>query len=473
MLFRARFATLLVASAVALIVVGCHELAAPDATKSRPIGGRASVRAAARTLDDVFEAIDRDAPGFGGLYLDEGQNPVIAITSGASRAAAEAAVRTHMGRMPGRAGGGVQYVTVAYRFSDLRRWLTEFVATWRRDGITMVDVNERRNRIVIGVRDGAVRAAILEEIARSEVPIEAVNVDIRSGPITLSTLQDLSRPVVGGLRIQILNWSSQIGHECTLGFNVKLPGDTALYGVTNSHCTSVQGNVSNDSYYQPHNIDSYPNRLGVEYADPSYVAMPNEPQCFYQHLCRSADAALIRYDTASQGAWGKIARPTSYGYGGQGINLTRDTVDFALTGEADTTVLVSGQWVSKVGRTTGWTAGQIDESCVGTTVGLVGGNYLGYLCQYNVYDFMNAGRGNFVAGGDSGSPAFITVYSEDDVYGGVNWLAGIVFAGDTIGPSNKDRFWFSPLIGIRTDLGSMTTVPGGGCIPNQYLTGCQ
>ncbi len=86
---------------------------------------------------------------------------------------------------------------------------------------------------------------------------------------------------------------------------------------------------------------------------------------------------------------------------------------------------------------------------------------------------MNAGRGNFVAGGDSGSPAFIAVYSEDDVYGGVNWLAGIVYAGDTLGPSHKDRFWFSPLIGIRTDLGSMTTVPGGGCIPNQYLTGCQ
>ncbi len=107
----------------------------------------------------MFEAIDRDVPGFGGLYLDENQNPVIAIVAGTSHAAAEAAVRAHMGRVPGRAGGAVQYVSIAYRFSDLRRWLREFGATWRRDGMTMMDVNERRNRIVIGVRDGAVRNA--------------------------------------------------------------------------------------------------------------------------------------------------------------------------------------------------------------------------------------------------------------------------------------------------------------------------
>lgn len=243
--------------------------------------------------------------------------------------------------------------------------------------------------------------------------------------------------------------------------------------MTNAHCTSKLGSVSGDSYYQPHNIDSYPNRLGVEYADPSYVAMPNNPQCFYAYLCRSADAALVRYDTASQGSWGKIARPTAYGYGGQGITLTRDTVDFTLHGEVGSAHLVSGQWISKVGRTTGWTAGKIDQTCVGVGVGQVGGNWIGYVCQYNVYDFMNAGRGNFADGGDSGSPAFIPVYSEDDVYGGVNWLAGVVFAGDTLGPNYRDRFWFSPLSGIRTDLGSMTTVPGGGCTPNQYLTGCQ
>jgi hypothetical protein len=116
---------------------------------------------------------------------------------------------------------------------------------------------------------------------------------------------------------------------------------------------------------------------------------------------------------------------------------------------------------------------QIGVTCCFTRLSKAEVHPIGYNCQYNVYDFMNAGRGNFANDGDSGSPAFMPVFSEDDVYGGVNWLAGIVFAGDTLGPNNKDRFWFAPLSGIRTDLGSMTTVPGGGCTPNQYLTGCQ
>ena len=85
---------------------------------------------------------------------------------------------------------------------------------------------------------------------------------------------------------------------------------------------------------------------------------------------------------------------------------------------------------------------------------------------------MNAGLANFVDGGDSGGTVFLPVYSEDDIYGGVNWLAGILSQGFTR-EDGKAVFLFSPLAGIKRDMGSMITAPGGGCTPNAFLNGCQ
>jgi hypothetical protein len=88
--------------------------------------------------------------------------------------------------------------------------------------------------------------------------------------------------------------------------------------------------------------------------------------------------------------------------------------------------------VNKVGRTTGWTQGQVSGSCVDT--GVSGSNIV-LLCQ----DFADAG----VGGGDSGSNVFVQT-------GGDNvTLVGILWGSNAAGT----LFVYSPYSAVRSELG--------------------
>jgi hypothetical protein len=113
MFARVRVRSVLAAMTGALAMVACREVASPDAAKPLNAVRHLSPKEGGGTLDDLFEAVDREVPGFGGIYLDENENPVIALVSGSPHAAAEAAVRRHMGRIPGRADRAITYVNVA------------------------------------------------------------------------------------------------------------------------------------------------------------------------------------------------------------------------------------------------------------------------------------------------------------------------------------------------------------------------
>jgi hypothetical protein len=92
--------------------------------------------------------------------------------------------------------------------------------------------------------------------------------------------------------------------------------------------------------------------------------------------------------------------------------------------------------VNKVGRTTGWTAGNITNTCVNTGVS---GTSIVQLCQ----TFVSAG----VGAGDSGSDVF-KITSSPNVK-----LAGILWGGN----SNGTLFVYSPLANVIQDLGPLTT----------------
>src|SRR5439155_404148 len=103
---------------------------------------------------------------------------------------------------------------------------------------------------------------------------------------------------------------------------------------------------------------------------------------------------------------------------------------------------VNGFVVNKVGRTTGWTQGQVTATCVDV---IVLGSPNADLCQ----DQVSAG----VGAGDSGSPVF-AIASGNDVQ-----LRGILWGGTLDGTS----FVYSPIANIeRTDeLGPITTCAAG------------
>src|SRR5439155_22136942 len=95
-----------------------------------------------------------------------------------------------------------------------------------------------------------------------------------------------------------------------------------------------------------------------------------------------------------------------------------------------------GQTVNKIGRTTGWTQGQVTNTCVNTGVS---GTNIVLLCQ----NFVDAG----VGAGDSGSPVFSIVSGNNVVLHGTLWVA------NTAGT----MFVYSPIHYIEQELGALTT----------------
>jgi hypothetical protein len=153
-------------------------------------------------------------------------------------------------------------------------------------------------------------------------------------------------------------------------------------------------------------------------ADPLYFkggVCPRGKKCRYSDSSRAAYNSGVLFDL------GGIAAVSGAG----SLNITGTT---NLSGEADAnrTPLAVGQSASKVGRTTGLSAGNVTNTCVNTSVQ---GSQIMQLCQ----TFVAANVGS----GDSGSP----------VYSG-NTLVGILWGGGT------GTFAFSPLRSIKDELGN-------------------
>jgi len=220
------------------------------------------------------------------------------------------------------------------------------------------------------------------------------------------------------------------GFLCSVGFNAT--SGTQKSFITASHCTTTQGGVESTPYWQP--LQSVaPTQIATEVADPVYVR--NGPGCPKGRKCRVSDASRAAYINGANQALGLIARTSGANNGSLTIlgsfSITSDDCKTTLGG-----CLAVGATVNKVGRTTGWTAGRITNTCVNT--GVLGSNIV-QRCQ----TFVSAG----VGAGDSGSDVF-QVTSRTNVK-----LAGILWGGN----SGGTQFVFSPLANVVSDLGALTT----------------
>jgi hypothetical protein len=221
------------------------------------------------------------------------------------------------------------------------------------------------------------------------------------------SLQGRVRPIIGGIQINFP------GFLCTLGFNIS--GGF----ITNSHCTNVQGGVNSTPYWQPLKSTD-PVQIATEVADPAYVSGGT---CPAGRRCRRSDSSRASYANGIAFTIGRIAQTSR-----PGRSLTI-TGQWSITGEGVATV---GQVVNKVGRTTGWSQGQVTNTCVDTNVS---GSDITELCQ----NFVSATVGS----GDSGSPVF-AIGSGSNVS-----LVGILWGG-----SGSSSFVYSPIANIHQDLGS-------------------
>jgi len=391
-----------------LAVLACRDtgdVTAPD--PGLPL--EPAVQVQAPSLDELATRI----PGFGGFYIDGGR-PTVFLTDIAGRGAAVQALTPFL-RGLGRDPADLQVRRGEFDYGQLMRWFNAASpVALDMDGTVMVDLDEARNRVLVGVESavhiGAVRAALV----RAGLPARSIAIEVMRPVVALASLQGPATPVIGGVQINFP------GYLCTLGFNVVAGGENSF--ITNSHCTATQGGVQNTPYYQP-TQSANPVVIATEVADPPYLKGVG-PGCPKSKLCRKSDASRARYSAGYINFQrGRIARPASLG------SLTY-TAQWTITGKGSPVV---GQTLNKVGRTTGWTQGLVTNTCVNTGVS---GTRFVQLCQF----FVTAG----VNSGDSGSPVFEIGSSSSVTLVGILWGgSGVSFVG-------------SPISQIEEELGALT-----------------
>jgi hypothetical protein len=287
-------------------------------------------------------------------------------------------------------------------------------------GTIFADNDEVAGKVVYGVENAGAEIAVRNQMARLGVDDADFDVQVTQPIVFAATLRDLVRPVVAGLQIHFSRY------VCSIGFNADKGTEVSF--VTASHCTATQGGTEGTQYYQP--TSSTPNSLiATEVDDPQYVK--NGPGCPKGKKCRWSDASRARYAAGVARNRGEFAKTTGVNTGSLTIAGT-----FTVTSQDNTTSNFSTTTVlNKVGRTTGWTQGNVDRTCIDTGVS---GSTVYLFCQTTV----KAG----VDGGDSGSGVF-QITSGDNVK-----LVGILWGG----ASDNSYFVFSPLKQVVQELGALT-----------------
>jgi hypothetical protein len=169
--------------------------------------------------------------------------------------------------------------------------------------------------------------------------------------------------------------------------------------------------------------------IGTETVDPAYLR--DIASCPRGRVCRYSDSNFSEGAAGAELAVGTIARTTGPNNGSLGGVGTVE-----IRGSGPATV---GQTANKVGRTSGWTQGQVTRTC--THTGVSGSNIV-LLCQGFVESNVQ-----IVAGGDSGSPVF-----------GLSGRNRATLLGNLWGGNSSGTvFVYSPIANIESELGPLTT----------------
>ena len=368
-------------------------------------------------IHDDFEQVAQQIPGFGGFFLDENGRPNVYLLQPDSadldelRGALQEALGEDIlerGESPRRDidDPELRLLEGSYSMQNLLPWFDRTSGVFEIEEVAFVDLRERNNNLTVGVTTLEAQGAVEDYLVSQDIPLEAVDIveADRRTPHAHDLRSNFSA-AQGGIEIGLAGTNT----VCSHGYVARLNGDLGF--VTNSHCTAQRGSVTGTRYTNPGGGSS----LGEEEADPSYQ------NCYGgSRSCRQSDAAFVEYaDEASARA--AVARPQDWA--GPSSNSSTLNIDHEANlsvrgGEAHP---VSGEMIDKVGRTTGWTWGYVQRTCIamGVNGGSVNGKPIVMKCQDD---------GSYSsAGGDSGSPVFKWHGDEVTIYG-VHWGSGGIFS---------------------------------------------
>jgi hypothetical protein len=413
---RSRMSSAAAIALVALAAAACQDSSEPPLSPTDLAPPTGDLRA---DVPDQL-AIAREIPAFGGLFIAEDGVATVYLTDAEARPAVEARLEGFM-RGRGEAASALRVVPARFNYLALDGWFRGVAPLHGVDGVVFSDLDEARNRVVVGVEHGAARMAAEAALGALGVPRDAIEFQVTEPIHLAATLRSYVRPLTGGLQIHFSQY------VCTLGFNATHSQGSSF--ITNSHCTAKQGGTEGTLYYQPTSStpDSY---IGIEVDDPTYF---KGGVCPRGKQCRYSDSARGLYEAGVLTTLGAISRPESSDPLVGTLNISATNPVFTITGKRNNVVV--GEVVNKVGRTTGWTYGEVTRTCVNTSVS---GSNIMQLCQ----NFVSAG----VQGGDSGSNVFSLSST------GAATLVGILWGGT----SANNTFVYSPIGQIEQELGALT-----------------
>ena len=297
-------------------------------------------------------------------------------------------------------------------------------------GTVFADNDEAEGKLVFGIEHVGHARAVQNKLRALGVDESDYVIKLTPAIHNAATLRDAFRPTQAGIQINFTQY------VCTLGFNVDYGGVQSF--ITNSHCTATQGGVENTEYWQAVKATN-PTSIALEVQDPFY--QKNIPGCSKGKKCRYSDASRAVYRNGTASERGLIAQTT--GVNNLSLTVSSTNPTFTITAQdASTSSFQIGTVVNKVGRTTGWTQGQVTNTCATTNVS---GSTIQLICQTFV---LNPNGATVVSGGDSGSNVF-RITNGNDVQ-----LVGLLWGGS----SDNKLFVFSPLKQVVQELGSFNAV---------------
>lgn len=363
-------------------------------------------------VDAQFSDLARQIPGFAGVYY-EGDRLIV---TGKTTAALQSQLSAVTDRF---SAASVEVRAVRHSFLDLAAVATALEKNGFPEGMTLLDIDEKDNVVRIGYNPDKPNAAkslayVMDALG---VPEDLYRIEPSAPAVPLATLRDNIRPTVGGTAIN--------DDGCTF-WNISGPNYERAF-ITAAHCTGQIGVNNSTTFYQ-----NQSGPIGVEYFDPPYQYYSMLSNCIRED-CRLSDAAIGLYAQDVPATRGLIARP---------VNKSRTVGSIQYAGHfqvsAKYSVPVVGMTLNKVGQRTGWTYGDVTETCAHVYTASNGPHWI--LCSTMV----NAGA--FY--GDSGSPVFRQL-------GSVNvGMYGILWGGaGTPHSTYWDSFWMSPFSGINEEFG--------------------
>lgn len=411
------------------LIVACSSEEPTSAGDLKDLGARSLSNSVAtelpETVDDKFaRAALNEVPGFAGYYFD-GESLVLKLVDRNQSGKAKAWVsQLRGGRMPHVLN--VRIETADFDFAQLKIWHNKILSRVGTEGVFWLDIDERLNRLHVGVANQATATEFLTFARDMGIPSAALQIDTAPPPEFRGSLQDRAPTVRGGYEIE-----NEGQLYCTLGFNALYLGQSVF--VTASHCSLNRYVTDNGAIYQPGPLLSQL-RIGAELRDRALSSCDG----IWWHWCRWSDASYMRFDAGVAFSFGTIARPLEQQVTGRAgsIQVDENSPLEIIRKLPDGDVAV-GTVMDKVGMVSGWTSGVVTQTCVAIA---------DFRCQYITTTWSQPG--------DSGSPIFsllVGQYAE---------LHGILWGGPQ---GDFNRTYYSPLTGVVRDLGQITVCNYGGC----------